>query len=570
MPRAAPFRSTAGWRAVALPVALAATAFLAYWRALPFPFVYDDVRTVVTNTSLTDLSNARAILWHDVARPLVNLTYALDRAVWGLDPRGFRFTNIALHALVVVLLFAWTRRIVDDTASRRRVPLDGRFAAGTTALLFAVHPVMIQAAGYISGRAEVLCAAWSLGALLLVRRFTLRGGTRWLLLGGGAWLAALASKELGAMVPFVLLAWRQLAGPDDPAARRRLRVLAPLVALTLMAGAARLAVLWMVENPGEARVFWSHGLVELDVVRRYLQLIVFPAGQSAFHAIPALASPANPRVVFALALVLGLGAIAWRLRRSEPLVAFGLAWFALFVLPSAVLVVVDLGEPMAEQRIYAASAGVLIILGVALGRIRAWCATRSVLRALTTAAALVAAAALFVITEARLEAWSSPVRLWEDAARRAPGAWLPQLMLGDALDAAGRIPAAIEAYRRAAALGPDQAMVHVRLGALLMQTGERDDAARALEHALRLDPSSATAQNALGAMALTEGQPEKARTRFEASLRADPRNVPARLLLAAVEEQAGRKAEARRWCEEAGAIAPGAPEVAPCLARNAQ
>jgi len=74
----------------------------------------------------------------------------------------------------------------------------------------------------------------------------------------------------------------------------------------------------------------------------------------------------------------------------------------------------------------------------------------------------------------------------------------------------------------------------------------------------------------LGAMALTEGQPEKARTRFEASLRADPRNVPARLLLAAVEEQAGRKAQARRWCEEAGAIAPGAPEVAPCLARNAQ
>jgi Flp pilus assembly protein TadD len=448
--------------------------------------------------------------------------------------------------------------------------LDARFAAGTTALLFAVHPVMIQAAGYISGRAEVLCAAWSLGALLLLRRFAREGGARWLAFGLGAWLAALASKEIAAMVPFVLLAWRHLAAPSDAAVRQRLRILGPLVALTVLAGMARLAVLWTVENPGEARVFWAHALVELDVFRRYLQLLVAPVGQSVFHAIPPVESLASLRLVATVLLLLGLGFTAWRLRRREPLVAFGLAWFALFVLPSAVLVVVDLGEPMAEQRIYLASAGVLTLVGVALAWVRAWCgAHRPGLRLITVVLPLLLAATLFARTEARLDAWSSSIRLWEDAALNAPGAWLPQLMLGDSLDAAGRPADAIQAYRRAAELGPDQAVAHVKLGTLLMQAGDREAARQALERALQLDPSSATAQNALGALAMTGGQPEAARARFEAALAIDPRNVPARLLLAALDEQAGRKAGARRWCEEVRALAPGTPEVESCLERNA-
>jgi len=74
------------------------------------------------------------------------------------------------------------------------------------------------------------------------------------------------------------------------------------------------------------------------VVRRYLQLLVVPVGHSVFHAIPPVESLASLRLLAAVLLLLGLGLAAWRLRRREPLVSFGLAWFALFVLPSAVLV----------------------------------------------------------------------------------------------------------------------------------------------------------------------------------------------------------------------------------------
>jgi cytochrome c-type biogenesis protein CcmH/NrfG len=570
MPSAAPPPSRPAWRACVLPLGLALAAILPYLRALPNPFVYDDVRTVVTNASLTDLSDLRRILWHDVKRPLVNLSYAIDHAAWGLGPVGFHLTNAVLHAGAVVLLFLWTRRLVEDTAGGQPVHLCARCAAGAAALVFAVHPAMTQAVGYVSGRPEVLCAVGFLAGLLLLRLYVLHGGRLALALGGLAWAAALASKEVGAMLPLALGAWAIAAGLKAPAARRRVAVLlACLVAASLAAGVSRVLLLWLVEHPRETTVVWSHLLVMPEVVTRYLRLLVFPAGQSVFHAVGAIDSPWSARMVGPFAVVAVLTWIAWRLRRTEPVMGFGLAWFALLIVPSSALFVVNLGEPMAEQRIYLAGCGVFMVAGVASARVREWLRVRAPRFALAAPASVaLVAAILFVLTVVRLEAWRSPVRLWADAERKAPGAWVPPLMLGDALDAEGRTRDAVEAYRRAAALRGEQPMTWLKLGTALMAAGDAPAATRAFEAALALDPGSAAAQNALGAVAMAGGRPDDARQRFEAALAADASNVTARQLLAALDEQAGRSADALRRCTEIEALAPGTPGVRECIERT--
>jgi cytochrome c-type biogenesis protein CcmH/NrfG len=570
MPSAAPPPSRPAWRARALPLGLALVAILPYLRALRNPFVYDDVRTVVTNASLTDLSDWRRILWHDVTRPLANLTYALDRAAWGLDPRGFHLTSAWLHAVAVVLLFLWTKRFVEDTARDRPVRLCARCAAGAAALVFAVHPAMTQAVAYISGRAEVLCAVWFLGGLLVLRRYVLHGGRGALALGGLAWAASLASKESGVMLPLVLGAWAVAAGLKEPGARRRLGLLlSTLALLALVAGASRVLLLWLVEHPGETTVFWSHLLVTPGVAVRYLGLLVFPVHQSVFHAVGGAVTLWSPRVLGPVALLSLLAWAAWWLRRREPAVAFGLAWFALLVVPSGVLFVVNLGEPMAEQRIYLAGCGVFVMAGVGFAWLREWLKVRAPRFAgAAPAAVAVAAALLFSATEVRLDAWTSAVRLWTDAEAKAPGAWVPPLMLGDALDAEGRTGEAADAYRRASVLRGDQPMIWIKLGTALMETGDAKGATGAFERALALDPGSATAQNALGAAAMSEGRTDEARRRFEAALAADPSNVPARQLLAALDEQAGQSADALRRCLEIEAVAPGTPGVSECIERN--
>src|SRR5262249_11504194 len=88
--------------AARLPAALGG---LVYVNALHNPFVYDDYHTVVANSSLAQPSDLRSLILHDATRPVINISYAIDHAVWGPGPFGFHLTNVLLHVLNVLLLF---------------------------------------------------------------------------------------------------------------------------------------------------------------------------------------------------------------------------------------------------------------------------------------------------------------------------------------------------------------------------------------------------------------------------------------------------------------------------------
>ena len=75
-------------RRVLLCTGVCVLAASLYLNALNNPFVYDDFRVVVENTSITDLRDLKAIVILEPTRPLVNLSYAVDHAIWGLAPFG--------------------------------------------------------------------------------------------------------------------------------------------------------------------------------------------------------------------------------------------------------------------------------------------------------------------------------------------------------------------------------------------------------------------------------------------------------------------------------------------------
>jgi protein O-mannosyl-transferase len=97
----------------ALLVALVA---LAYWGALASPFLFDDADAVVNNPTLRSGLLAALAPPADgsavTGRPLVNLSFALDRALFGEGARGFHATNLALHALATLTLFGLVRRVL--------------------------------------------------------------------------------------------------------------------------------------------------------------------------------------------------------------------------------------------------------------------------------------------------------------------------------------------------------------------------------------------------------------------------------------------------------------------------
>jgi hypothetical protein len=148
-------------------------AAIAYSNALGNPFTFDDLLEVIDNESIEQLSDVPAILSGNLARPVVNMTYALDFALWGgRSDFGFHVTNLFLHLLNVLLVFGLARQLfrdVEDAAAKPRSAAGGAFAAFAAASLFAVHPLLSEAVGYVSSRSELLGARLFLAACLSFR-----------------------------------------------------------------------------------------------------------------------------------------------------------------------------------------------------------------------------------------------------------------------------------------------------------------------------------------------------------------------------------------------------------------
>jgi protein O-mannosyl-transferase len=483
---------------------------LVYVNALRNPFVYDDHHTVVENGSIARLSDLRAIVAGAVTRPLVNFSYALDRAVWGPAPLGFHVTNVALHVVAVSLLFVLSRRLGL-----------GVMAAFVAATVFAVHPMMTEAVGYVSGRSELVCATFFMLALLCGRRWlqaasgsddrgaTARGGVVvasdagrhrrfWGAATAAAWVAALAAKESAAMFPFVFLVYDCVGGFSERDRRRRLRrIHLPLLAVAVVAGIARLVILARYEAAGQAVVHWNYVLLEIDVARRYLWMLINPSRQTIFHAVPAPALLAW-QTWLSLATVSLVLFVSWRLRNRAWPVSFGLVWFVLALVPAAALNVLDQGEPMAEHRVYLASCGLFLAVGAGFDWLRERASHDSALtRFAGVAAVALVVPALAAQTVVRNAIWSDPIALWQEAVDLAPGHYRPRLLLGEALQDAGRRHDAIEQFQKAVDLKPTEPLGYVKLGQCLAEVGRWKEARGHFLHAIELDPRSAPARNAL-------------------------------------------------------------------------
>lgn len=509
-----------------------ALAFIAYSNAWHGPFVYDDVREVLQNPSISDLSHVRAVLTYAPTRPLVNLSYALDYAVGGLDTAAYHLTNILLHLTNVVLLFALVRRFGQDVYgpdSQSRSILVGLFTAG----LFAVHPLQTEAVTFIASRSEVLCTTFVLVSLLAFREAFRTNSVRRIGVAVALLTLAIASKETAAVVPAILLVFEWLVLDGNGRRWRCTRLYLPLAVAAAILGLARMWLYLTAEHAAGAAVQWQNVPMELHVVTRYMSLLLFPISQSAVPAVSAIHSWADPRLLAAVGILVGLAVVAFAIRRREPLVTFGIAWFFVFLVPSAVLTLIaDDGQLMAEHRVYLPSCGFFLaitaaassLLGPVRGRPRRAIATG----ALATAVLLT----LGGMTYIRNRVWSDPVLLWQDAVDKAPHTWMAHFLLGTAYSDQGDHPSARASFERAISIRPDLGEAYVGLAQSYAATG----------------------------------QPEEGRKILVLGSQRAGRNTHIRLTLARFEDQIFHdRSAALRLCKEARDIDRGSIEAATCV-----
>src|SRR5712691_13086346 len=208
-----------------LYLAVAVCALVPYVPALWNGFAMDDLYIIAWNPLVHSLQGAwRAFgapywppdLGGQMYRPLPLATFAVDWTIAHGHPAWFHAMNLLWHAGVAVLVAALTRRWADWTAA---------LAAG---LVFAVHPVHVEAVANVVGLGELMAAA---GVCLAVYAALVRQDV---LLSGAALVLGLLSKENAVVAP-ALIGWAWIMGmPSRPSSRR---ILAFAVSWVVIAGA---------------------------------------------------------------------------------------------------------------------------------------------------------------------------------------------------------------------------------------------------------------------------------------------------------------------------------------------
>ncbi len=510
-----------GRRLAALAAASGALAAIVHGASLKVPFVFDDAFTVVQNPTLRAPVNVVALLLWSRFRPLVNVSYAIDAAVHGIEPFGFHLTNLLLHGLCAALAALVATAAARDAAVRAGVRSPALGWQLLPAALFAVHPMLTQGVAYVSARSELLSTAFGLVALLALRRAYFSPKATWLVLGASSLVAALASKESAAAVPFVALGWAfwLLPAPASPHQVRARRTVWALVGLVAVAGVLRVLALWRFEAPVPRGPF-EHLMLEGVLLWTYLRLFLLPYGQTLEHGVREIASPFELWVVLAFAALAAGAFLVVRVRRAAPLAVLGIGWFLLFLLPSSS--VVPLNEPMSEHRAYGASLGLFLAVSHGLWRAARALGSERAERATGLAAVAGAVAVFAPLTYLRDTVWADPVRLWTEAVEASPGVWAAQYSLGGLLANQDNCRDAVKPLRAAIALVPDEVKAHNTLAHCLATLGHLDQAYAVLTEATRRAPNDAQTWANLAALAVASRRPDKAREFLTRALVLEP------------------------------------------------
>jgi tetratricopeptide (TPR) repeat protein len=498
--------------------------------------------------------------------PLTWLSYRVDFAVGGLNPRAYHRTNNLLHAADAVLLFGLAWMLIRAARPESR-PAELCVGAVFAALLFGVHPLRVESVAWVAERKDVLAALFLLPSVMAYLRYAAAPSGRRGWLGASVLLHALSMlcKVWGLTLPLVLLVLdvyplRRWTG------RTRSIVLEkwPFVAVSLAGGAVALhAQSTQIATVSQAGV--------LDrLAQSFYGLLYYPArtllpiGLNPVHEYPATIDPLSPRFVGAAVGTIAITVALWLLRRRFPA---GLAAWAIYIaIIAPVLGWVQVGAHfVADRYSYLSCAPWAILAGGALSRV---CAGRSKwARAAAAAGATALVVVLFVLTWRQTYVWQNTRTLWESVVRANPASWTGNWGMGQYCLEQGDETGATRHFERAYAARPDVPAATINLAGAYARLGRSDEAAELFRRVESL-PAARTSDLLLAAHGLGWlSRFDEARELYRRILARNDSEAEAHFRLAIILRHEGDAAGARRHFErtvellqdEVRARSPNAP-----------
>ncbi len=341
------------------PACALALTFLAYVGSLWRPLSSPDTWPLILSSKVESLAGIWRVLStplmsgttfpETVARfyhPLTSLTFTFDALLFDLSAPAYYATNLAIHLLAVLGLYALARNL-------RLHPWTAAFSAA----IFGLHPVAVATVPGIPRRQDLVAGACFLGSMALLARSASRVGPgRNAFMAGslGLFFLSLGGKEIAyggiGVVPFVALASLRAR---SHMLRRVMLTTVGFAAVEAVAFGLRWAVLGGLGGylgPDTGKPLFVN-IVEFTLLP-YARLVFWPV-RGVFDGTP------RELLVLSTASALELGLVAWTMKRHQAwAIGVGITWQASFL-----AVYVLMRTSLSGYALYLPLAGFALVLG---------------------------------------------------------------------------------------------------------------------------------------------------------------------------------------------------------------
>jgi protein O-mannosyl-transferase len=523
---ATPTRRAGAW----IPLVLVAGVLAIYGQTLGFDFVvFDDDKYVTGNPTVQRglsieglgwaFANTAVSAWH----PLTWYSHMLDAQLFGDWAGGHHATNVLLHALAAVLLFAALRSLTGST-----------WRSAAAAALFAWHPLRVESVAWVSERKDVLSGVFAMLTLWCYAHYA-RSRSR------AAWLGTFTSLALGLLakptlvpLPFALLLLdRWPLARREPWARLALEKL-PFFALSALVSLITLFSQRRFLTSIEGVTAFQRGANAVVAIATYLEKLIYPSSLAPLYPHPNLPAeggvPLGEGTVLVSALLVVTITLAV-LRARRPFYLIGWLWFLLLLAPTLGFVQVG-RQALADRYTYLPAIGLAVALvwgGAELGgRMHT-----PVARRLFCAAAVLVLAGYGIAAHFQTRIWRGSESMLRHTLAVSPRASVMRFNLGGWLLVQHREDEAIEQYRAGLQVAPNNARMHFDLGRALHTKGRAAEAIEEYKRAAALEPRNARFWYQIGLSYDREGRLAEAIEYYRRTVELEPANEKPRQRLAA-------------------------------------
>lgn len=464
-------------------------------------------------------------------RPLQSLSFAFDYAVWGLNPLGYRVTNIILHACNSFLIFALIFLLLKD-------PVISFIAS----VLFSVHPIHAALVTFVSGRSNLLETFFMLSSLLALILFLQKRGRIYFFLSPALFAFALVSREGALLLPlfavFILFFLR--AGRKE-----FVSCLIPFLSVSAIYIILRRNFFPCDKLGLGLFLSFENILYFLKSLYSYIAQLIMPCG---LRPVIFARFPLSMMLLGALSVIFIVHAIARVLLRDRP------AILSVFLFLSGMLPLIALkdnvryfGCILSEHYVYMASAGFFAYLASIFrhkdNRINAFSA--AVFLLVFSSYALINFFVNFRYSEnrafyeyvlsvnpenifVRVNLGNSYLenRMYLQAQKEAeavllaePRAWDAYLLLGNIWKERNNTAEAEKYYRKSLEYNPGSAEALNNLGLIYLRQGAKDEALEFFGEAYKRDPEFIVAARNLADLLFERGRLDEAKDIYEKILR---------------------------------------------------